>query len=146
VLVLLARAPWVPLEAGRLLIGGGYLAALLVLWYNRDRPWIPLVLAGTALNTLVILVNGGRMPIAPGALFGIGQRPLLDGIAQEGVDPRHLLAGPGTPLALLGDRVPLHIGRFGAVASPGDLLMAAGVACFLWAAMSAAEPSGSSPP
>ena len=137
VLVLLARTSWLPVGAGRLLVDGGYLVALLMLWYNRRRPWIPLVLTGTALNGLVILVNGGRMPIAPAALFGAGQPPILgEHLAAGVVDQRHLLAGPGTPLALLGDSLPLHLGGFGTVASPGDLLMALGVAGYLGTAMS----------
>jgi hypothetical protein len=136
VLVLLARWPSISLQVGRVLTGVGYLAALLMLWYNHDRPWIPLVLAGTSLNALVILANGGRMPITPAGLLGAGRPPAAGGgLASDVVDPRHLLAGPGTPLAPLGDSFPFHIGGFGAAVSPGDLLMAVGVAGFLGTAM-----------
>ncbi len=114
----------------------GYLAALVVLWLNRDHPWVPLVGAGAALNSLVIVVNKGQMPILPAALTSTGYAPL--GI----VDIRHIVAGPGTPLAVLGDSLPLHVGRFGAVVSPGDLLIALGIAGFIQAAMSSVRVPG----
>ncbi len=135
-LVLLVRIPWIPPTWDRILVIAGYLAALVMLWRNRDRPWIPLVSAGAALNSLVIVVNKGQMPILPAALTSAGSAPL--GI----VDIRHILAGPGTPLAVLGDSLPLHIGRFGAVVSPGDLLIAAGIAGFTQAAMSSGRAPG----
>jgi len=114
----------------------GYLAVLVMLWLNRDRPWIPLVGVGAALNSLVIVVNKGQMPILPAALISTGYAPL--GI----VDIRHIVAGPGTPLAVLGDSLPLHVGRFGAVVSPGDLLIALGIAGFIQAAMSSVRVPG----
>ena len=129
-LILVIRIPWIPPAWDRVLVIAGYLAALVVLWLNRDRPWIPLVGVGAALNSLVIVVNKGQMPILPAALISTGYAPL--GIA----DIRHVVAGPGTPLAILGDSLPLHVGRFGAVVSPGDLLISLGIAGFIQKAMS----------
>jgi uncharacterized protein DUF5317 len=115
------------------LVIAGYLAALVVLWLNRERPWIPLVGLGAALNSLVIVVNKGQMPILASALIRTGYAPR--GIA----DIRHVVASPGTPLAVLGDSLPLHVGRFGTVVSPGDLLIALGVAGLIQKAMSPAR-------
>lgn len=126
-----------------MLVSAGYLTALVMLWGNRGRPWFPLLIAGTALNTLVILMNGGWMPIVPAALAGAGEplpAVLADGRVMIEVDPRHFLAGRGTPLAVLGDSIPMRFGGVGAVMSPGDILMAAGIAGFLQAAMRIGAP------
>lgn len=139
-LVASARAPWVPPEDARVLLTAGYLAALGALWLNRTVPWCAVVLAGTALNAAAIVAGGGRMPVSPAALAPAGAA-LLRAVA-AGADPRHVLAGPHTLAALLGDRVPLGAGRFAVVASPGDLLMALGIAGLVQAAMSAEDSGG----
>jgi len=133
VLVLVARAPWTPSDVGRILTSLGYLAALGALWLNRARPWIRVVLLGTALNSIAILANGGRMPVSRGALLRLGG-PLTVAV-EAGADPRHIFAGPATPFGFLGDLFTFHLGRFGVVLSPGDLLMAAGIAGLVQAAM-----------
>ncbi len=132
-LILAARSPWPSPAVSRTLTSLGYLAAVAALWLDRRQAWVPVVLAGVALNGLVIIVNGGRMPVVPGALAHIGG-PLAQAVA-AGADPRHVLAGPGTPLAWLGDRIAVAAGRGGMILSPGDLVMAAGVAAALQAAM-----------
>lgn len=132
-LVLLARAPWIPPSAGRALLGGGYLLALAILWLNRAYPWILVVLLGTALNTAAIFANGGRMPVSRDALSHIAH-PLVLALHPEG-DPRHVLAGPGSPLSFLGDVLALEIGGIGVIVSVGDLLMAVGIAGLVQAAM-----------
>src|SRR2546430_11737070 len=43
------------------------LAALIALWQNRHHPFGLLVCSGLALNSLVILLNGGRMPVSASA-------------------------------------------------------------------------------
>ncbi len=104
----------------------GYLAALRMLWLNRAQPWFPLLLLGTALNGAAILANGGRMPVSRTALERIGGA--LVAAVDAGADPRHVLAGPGTPLGFLGDQVALGYPGAGLIVSPGDLLLACGIA------------------
>jgi len=116
-------------------VSAGYLAALAALWINRSIPWCVAVLAGAALNSAAILANGGRMPVAPSALGSAGA-PLAHAVVAGG-DPRHVLARPGAPLALLGDTLALGIGGVGLVVSPGDLVMAIGLAALVQAAMRA---------
>ena len=106
--VLLARAPLAPRSAAPVMVGAGYLAALLALWLNRNHPWIPVVLLGAALNAVAILANGGRMPGPEGAL---------------------------PPLSYVGDILRVDVGGRGAIVSPGDVLMAVGVAGFVQAVM-----------
>ena len=132
-LMIIARLAWIPQAPSRALVVAGYLAAMIVLWQNRDHPWLLLVLFGLALNTLTMLANGGRMPLATGALAQAGgmARPigLLD------ADARYVVGGAGTRLAALGDSLPIRVGGFGAVLSPGDLLIAVGLSGFVQAQM-----------
>lgn len=107
-LVLLTRAPLTPASAAPVIVGAGYLAALLALWLNRDHPWIPAVFLGAALNAAAILANGGRMPV-PGTVL--------------------------PPLSYLGDILRVELAGRGAIMSPGDVFMAVGVAGFVQAVM-----------
>ena len=122
-------APVSPIVA-RVLQGAGYLLALAVLWHNRRRPWSLPVLIGLGLNAAVIALNGGRMPVAPDALARLS-RGIDPAGAVIGFDARHVIAGPETRLAVLGDTIAVGVGRAGVIASPGDLLMALGVGGFV---------------
>ncbi len=44
----------------------------VVVWYNRRLPGVKLIAIGLLLNFLVIVLNGGFMPIAPDTLVRIG--------------------------------------------------------------------------
>jgi hypothetical protein len=129
-LVVLARVLPTPAAAAGVVQGLGYLAALAVLWQNRAHLWMVPIFVGLGLNSLVMVLNGGRMPISQDSLMrvahGIGPQA-----AAAGLDPRHVPIGPGTRLAPLGDIVPLGAGALGLVLSPGDLLMALGLAGFV---------------
>lgn len=52
-------------------------AILVVAWVNRDLEWMWLVAAGVLLNFIVIVANGGYMPVTPQALAqaGLIERP-----------------------------------------------------------------------
>lgn len=130
VMALLALEAPLPQVAVRVLQGAGYLLALAALWLNRRHPWSLPVLIGLGLNAAVIALNGGRMPVAPDALARLS-RGLDPAAAVIGLDPRHVIAGPGTRLAALGDTIAVGVGRAGVIASPGDLLMALGVGGFM---------------
>lgn len=137
-LLLAARLPWVPAPAAPFLVGAGYLAAIVMLVANRDHRWLLPVLSGAVLNAAVIVANGGRMPVSARALETAG-RPAGHALL-GGTDPRHVLATSGSPLGLLGDRLAFHIGGLAGIASPGDVLMAVGVAGFVQAAMAERRP------
>jgi len=138
--VLAAQLAWLPAPAPPILTSAGYLAALAMLAANR-RPWLLVVGAGAALNAAAIIANGGRMPVSPRAL-AIAGRPVSRALI-AGTDPRHLLETPATLLRALDDRVAFHIGSLAGIVSPGDLLMAIGVAGFVQAGMNA--PSSDTP-
>jgi len=94
-------------------------------WQRHQFLGIWLVAAGSSMNLLVVVANGGRMPV-PVSLAHLGPRNLL----RDGVLGQYALLGPATRLGWLADTVhPSGIaGRvFAQAYSPGDLVVAAGL-------------------
>lgn len=136
-IILLVVVVPLPQTAAHALHSIGYLLALIALWRNRRLPWAMPILIGLGLNAVVIWLNGGRMPIVPDALARLSPAVHPAGAAGT-LDPRHVVAGPGTRLALLGDTVAFSVGGAGTVASPGDLIMAVGLGGFVQGQMARA--------
>jgi uncharacterized protein DUF5317 len=126
-----ARVSLVPVGAARLMVVGGYALALAALVANLRLPWVGLACLGVALNAAVVAANGGRMPVSPAVLRQAAAGVLIAGTT----GPFYVVAGPGTPLALLGDTLPVVAGGVGAILSPGDALLALGIAATLQAGM-----------
>jgi hypothetical protein len=93
---------------GLVLVG---LAAML----NRTLPGVGLLGAGALLNAVVTILNGG-MPVDPSALAASG-KPVPD-------DGLHVLLGPETRLAFLGDVLLAPV--LNNIYSAGDVLLATG--------------------
>jgi hypothetical protein len=91
---------------------------------NREVRGTGLVALGLLTNALVVGLNGA-MPVSAHASgqAGISTQDLL-----AGTDPRHELAGTGTRLRPLGDVIPVVLPWHPEVVSPGDVLVAAGLA------------------
>jgi hypothetical protein len=99
-----------------------YVAALAALvgwtaWHFKRLPGVWLVSVGAAMNLVVILANGARMPVAP-ALAGV--------LVQRGHLGQYVLMGPGTNLNWLADWIGFPWPVRGAY-SPGDLVIAVGI-------------------
>ncbi len=106
------------------------LSALLValfLWGNWQVAGIPLIAAGLLLNCVVVVLNFA-MPVSVDAAARAGLRPAE---LRLGDDPFHERIGPHTLLADLGDTIPVALPMQPQVVSPGDVLVAAGVALLL---------------
>jgi Family of unknown function (DUF5317) len=106
------------------------LSALLValfLWGNWRVAGVPLIAAGLLLNSVVVAVNFA-MPVSVSAAARAGLAP---GELRLGDDPFHERAGPKTLLPDLGDTIPVALPWRPQVVSPGDVLVAAGVALLL---------------
>ena len=124
----IAEALQLPLFAvayGMLLVG---------LWVNRAHPGMSLAFVGVLGNALVIVVNGGFMPIWQPSLFAAG---FAETDVRTGF---HVVldAGAGTAdfllhLGFLGDVIPVPLPFIRNVASIGDLFLTAGLAFFLFA-------------
>jgi DHA3 family macrolide efflux protein-like MFS transporter len=109
-----------------------YALLLLPLWRNRAYPGMALAFVGIASNALVIVVNGGYMPVWMPAYTAAGfELPLASQLhtpLQVGTTPDFFLhLGP------LADLIPIPIPFVRNVASIGDLFLTAGLAFFLFA-------------
>jgi hypothetical protein len=94
--------------------------AAIVVWtipHFKQLPGIWLVTIGGGLNLVVILANGGRMPVAAG---------LAGRLAQLGHSGQYTLMGSSTQLNTLGDWI--SFGPIPEVYSPGDVVIALGLA------------------
>ena len=100
------------------------------LWSNRHLPGLPLVAAGWALNTAVVLANTG-MPVSAEAIAAAGGAGAPTG--------RHVPLGTGQHLAPLADVIAVPV--LGVVVSAGDLLLTGGAAVMIVRLMVA--PAGS---
>jgi hypothetical protein len=106
------------------------LSALLVglfLWGNWRVAGVPLIAAGLLLNGVVVALNFA-MPVSVTAAARAGLKPAE---LHLGDDPFHERAGSHTLLGDLGDTIPVALPVQPQVVSPGDVLVAAGVALLL---------------
>ena len=128
------------LAGGRLHAVGLALSAVLVagfLLVNRDRAGLGLVALGLVANALVVVANGA-MPVSVAAAARAGVD--LQDVA-AGLDPRRELAGAATRLRPLGDVVPVPLPLRPEVASPGDVLVAAGLGRLVVVALAGSRPT-----
>ncbi len=118
-----------------------YACLLVFALLNLRSVGIVVAGAGTALNTLVIAVNGGYMPASERALeiAGTGRRSRTS--QQLGRRRRRCAPAALGDVFAVPDRVPLLANVF----SVGDVLIAAGVALLLAAAMRAPPDAEAAP-
>jgi hypothetical protein len=103
---------------------------LFVLLNIRRPVWPLFVFTGTLLNFLVIVLNGGSMPVAAVLASGGGERLTL---LTEGRVYAYSLVDASTRLPFLGDVI--RIGPAGmplGFASVGDIVLGLGVAILCW--------------
>lgn len=106
------------------ILQAGFVSAFLI--FNRRKPGMLFLLAGTMANSLVIIANRGRMPVGPFVeRFGSGA---LEKIAAA---PNYFLAQGGEPLLILSDIFPFWTFGYYMV-SIGDFIISIGI--FLLAA------------
>lgn len=132
----LGQAGWL----GPALYLGSTALVLLALLRNLRQPGLAIIALGAVLNAVVILANGGAMPVSPDALEFLG-RPVPDAAFTNVV-----LATEATVLPWLGDVIPLPLpAPVGTAVSVGDLLIGIGAAVFLARTMTARPPAVSPP-
>jgi hypothetical protein len=85
---------------------------------------VPLVTLGLVSNAIVVAANGA-MPVSLAAA-NRADVPIID--IATGHDSRHEIAGPGTTLRFLGDVIPVPLPVRSEIVSPGDVVVAAGLA------------------
>lgn len=94
--------------------------------FNRHAPGAAWLATGVLANLLVIVANGGKMPVDGQALAALGFPELRDAFA-AGLSLTNTVIGPGTRLPWLGD---IFVGSppfpRPTIFSPGDVLLAVG--------------------
>jgi len=117
---------WIPLAHV-----ASYALLLLVVWANRRTFGLPLVGIGLLMNTVVIAANGGLMPQAPETSHY--RHP--DAVVGEYLanSKTVLLPRDRTTLWWLSDTMVIPSGtHLPLIASPGDLVLAAGLAATVY--------------
>lgn len=121
-------------------LGFGLLA--VTLWLNRSQAGLLVAMTGVLANGVAIAVNGGWMPVYVPAIAVAGLSPsdfspTLHTALPETLGLEFILRG-----GPLGDILPLPVPILANVVSVGDLLLAAGIAWFLFSAIASgrAEP------
>jgi len=112
-----------------------YIVLLLAVWYNKKIKGIKIIALGIIFNFIVIVANGGHMPVLLSSLYKAG----LDDFAlvlKEGTYVTHTLITEKTLFKFLADVIPLSPPfPDPSVVSVGDFLMFYGVFSLIQNAM-----------
>jgi MFS family permease len=117
------------------LLASAFALLLVALWTNRTYPGLSLAFVGVLSNAIVIVVNGGYMPIWEPSLLAAGFRPEEITSAIHTILPAALDGSFLLHLGPLADVIPVPLPFIQNVASVGDVFLAAGLAFFLFAAV-----------
>jgi hypothetical protein len=125
------------LERGLLLLS--HLLILGIVWINRRLPGFRAIGLGLLLNSVVMMANGGYMPIEPGVLESLGRQHMVTKM-ESGYRVLHskdiLLTREETRLWLLSDIFAFDAPLLPPMGcSPGDVLIAVGAFVFIQSAM-----------
>ncbi|GAB4116783.1 MAG: hypothetical protein Kow00103_12900 [Candidatus Caldatribacteriota bacterium] len=122
---------------GNFLFIFSYLILLIAVWYNYELKGMNLIFLGVLLNFLVILFNGGHMPVLMESLNRVGLENFARSL-QEGDSITHILINNKTLFKFLADVIPLPPPfPDPSVISIGDFLMFCGVFIFIQDVMTA---------
>lgn len=123
--------------ASMMLLLASFAVLLAFAIINIRAPGFGLILAGLALNALVITINQG-MPVTRHALVASNQTATLDDLIHNG-GAKHHLADGGTSLQQLGDVIAIGAPIDQAI-SVGDICVQLGAAWFIVFAMPRRRP------
>lgn len=124
------------------LLVGASAILLAGLWANRRLPGMAIAFVGVASNAVVLALNGGRMPIWQPSLTAAGFTPADVSPAIHSILPATLDASFLAHLGPFADVIPIPLPLVANVASIGDVLIAFGLAFFLFAIVQKAPPEG----
>jgi len=104
-----------------------YLLLLVAIWYSRSIRGMKTIGAGVLVNFIVILSNGGRMPVSVDALSKTGLDDMLP-LLKSKAYAIHTILVPSSRLKFLSDIIPLPPPYPSPrVLNIGDIIMAIGV-------------------
>ncbi len=101
----------------------------LVIWFNRRYVGLWFIGLGALLNALVMLFNGGRMPVDMSLLGNEAYMTEALDLMLRGADNKHVALDAATNIPVLADiiSVPGFIGLGMPVISIGDIIVAVGL-------------------
>jgi len=112
-----------------------YVVLLLAVWYNKKLKGIKIIALGIIFNFIVIVANGGHMPILLSSLYKAGLNDFTL-VLKEGIYITHVLISEKTLFGFLADVIPLPPPfPDPSVVSVGDILMFYGVFSLIQNAM-----------
>jgi hypothetical protein len=112
-----------------------YVVLLIAVWYNGKLKGMKIIALGIAFNFMVIMANGGRMPILLGSLYKAGLNDIAL-ILKEGSHVTNTLITEKTLFKFLADVIPLPPPfPDPSVVSVGDFLLFYGVFSLIQNAM-----------
>lgn len=112
-----------------------YIVLLLAVWYNKKIKGIKIITLGIIFNFIVIVVNGGHMPVLLISLYKAGLNDFAL-VLKEGTYVTHTLITEKTLFRFLADVIPLSPPfPDPSVVSVGDFLMFYGVFSLIQNAM-----------
>jgi hypothetical protein len=107
-----------------------YVVGLIFLWINRNHSSFMIILIGVLLNFIVMVVNGGRMPVSEEAASMLD--PNFVEALKSSLYAKHALITQNTILPFLGDIIPLSAPYpREQVISIGDVVMNIGAFLFI---------------
>lgn len=107
-----------------------YVLGLLFLFMNRKNPGFIFILIGVFLNFLVMVINGGRMPVSIDAASVL--EPGYVEALKQSLYAKHQMLTSSTKLGFLGDIIPLSDPYPRTqIISIGDVIMNIGVFVFI---------------
>lgn len=116
---------WAPPELmGPLARASVFVLVTAGIWANRHLFSLGVVYLGLLLNTLVMALNRGQMPVSASGLEAAGLAAWVP-FLQQGGDGVHTLMDSSTRLAFLGDTIVLA--PLVKVISPGDVFIVLGI-------------------
>ncbi len=102
------------------LIAIAYLTLAIFCVANWKIKGFPVVSVGEALNSLVVILNGGKMPVSKSTLA-------LAGLSPNMIDAKHVFMNSTTRLPFLGDVIPINFLGLHYACSVGDLFVYTGL-------------------
>ena len=112
-----------------------YIVLLLAVWYNKTLKGIKIIALGIIFNFIVIVANGGHMPVLLSSLYKAGLNDFAL-VLKEGTYVTHTLITEKTLFRFLADVIPLSPPfPDPSVVSAGDFLMFYGVFSLIQNAM-----------
>lgn len=107
-----------------------YVIGLLFLWLNRHQSGFWIIWIGVFLNFVVMIANGGRMPVSLDAAAVLD--PEFAAYLKDGLYAKHQILTEASRFGFLGDIIPLtHPYPREQVISIGDVIMNIGIFIFI---------------